>query len=914
MSVIKSCRTFIVLAIGVCVVLCSPLATASNEISTQVEIPYETFTLDNGLTVLVHSDHSTPTVFVGMWYGVGSKDEPEGKTGFAHLFEHLMFQGSENRDGEYFSPFTDAGATGMNGTTSEDRTNYFATVPSGALDMALWMESDRMANLLGAVTQDVLDEQRGVVQNEKRQRETRPYAQVYDKVRAGIYPLDHPYRHSVIGSMDDLNAASLEDVHEWFETYYGGSNVVLVLAGDVTLEDAKAKVEHYFGEAPGGTPLSYPKEWIPFMPDNRVEVMYDRVGQTRIVRVWAMPGLNSKDMSLGYLVGESLAGNKNSPLRKKLVDELQLATSVSAQAHGRVMSGEFLLQINLRPGVSPEQVLPIVDATLAEYLAQGPDQQLLENAKLGVNMYMLGALESTSSIGRILAEGFLYSDDPLFINKELEWLNAATVEELRDIANRWLTRGYYQLTVLPFPEYVEGEQVADRSAIPDVSASSTLNFPPIEEKTLRNGLKLVVARRGSIPLVNVSINVDTGAMAAPADAPGLATFVFNLLDKGTKNYDANELAAAKDKIGMSGGFRDGLERSSLGYRILETHLAGSLELAAEMLRHPTFPDVELEKLKAQVSAWLANLEQAPDRAASGLFDRAVYGAGTKMGTVWTPELLAQVDRSRLEAFHAAEIAPDNMTIYMIGNIDMATAEEAVVAAFGKWRDKSNSALVPVGDAAEQAARVILVDYPGAQSSTIIAGHSIGAYDKDTWTELSIMNAVIGGAFESRLNLNLREDKSWSYGYRSNISRNASGAMTFSTTGQVQTDKTAESMQEILKELVAFSSDSPATVTEVERLKLNRSRSIPGSYSTNGGFLSAIVASDSYGLPYDYAETAFDRIAAVTTPGVAKRATDVIDASKLTWIVVGDLAQIEDKVRALEYGPVEVWDAFGNRIR
>ena len=291
----KQYRTLILLVLFSCLSTGPSAAQSADEISTQVNIPYEMFRLDNGLTVLVHSDHSIPTVFVGMWYGVGSKDEPEGKTGFAHLFEHLMFQGSENREGEYFSPFTDAGATGMNGTTSEDRTNYYATVPSGALDMALWMESDRMANLLGAVTQEVLDEQRGVVQNEKRQGETRPYAQVYDKIRAGLYPLDHPYRHSIIGSMEDLDAASLEDVHEWFETYYGGSNVVLVLAGDVTIEDAKKKVQHYFGEAPGGTPLSHPREWIPYLPDKRTEVMHDRVGQTRIVRAWAMPGLNSKD-------------------------------------------------------------------------------------------------------------------------------------------------------------------------------------------------------------------------------------------------------------------------------------------------------------------------------------------------------------------------------------------------------------------------------------------------------------------------------------------------------------------------------------------------------------------------------------------------------------------------------------------
>ncbi len=659
-------------------------ATAGDDLATQVDLPYERFELENGLTVLVHSDHSTPTVFVGMWYGVGSKNEPEGKTGFAHLFEHLMFQGSENRDGEYFTPFTDAGATGMNGTTDEDRTNYYSTVPSGALDMALWMESDRMAHLLGAITQEALDEQRSVVQNEKRQGETRPYAQMGDKIRAGIYPVDHPYRHSVIGSMDDLNAASLDDVHEWFNTYYGASNVTLVLAGDVTLDDAKTKVEHYFGEAPVGVPLSHPKKWVPNLTENREESMYDNVGQTRIARVWALPGLNDKDTSLMYLVNDSLVANKNSPLRKKLVDELQLATSIRGSAHGRVMSGEYRLTVDLRPEVTPEQVMPIVDEVIAEYLASGPDEQIVENAKLGVKMYILGALETGSQIGRMLVEGELFSGDPLFINTELKWLNDATGEELRQVANRWLTRGYYQLTVEPFPEYQSVDAAVDRSSIPTVTAKSDINFPDIETATLRNGIKLVVANRGSIPLVDVSIRIETGATAAPADAPGLPVFVFGLMDKGTKKYDANELAAAKDKIAMSGGFAAGDESSSLGYRILTSNLEPSLGLAAEMLRYPTFPQDELDKIKAQVHAYLANLRHAPSRAASSLFDRAIYGPDSAKGSVWTPELVEQVDRAKLTTWHAAEIAPDNMTIYMIGDITLDEATRAVNRTFGKW--------------------------------------------------------------------------------------------------------------------------------------------------------------------------------------------------------------------------------------
>ncbi len=887
---------------------------ADDEVATQVNIPYEMFRLENGLTVIVHSDHSTPTVFVGMWYGVGSKDEPDGKTGFAHLFEHLMFQGTENREGEYFSPFMDAGATGMNGTTSEDRTNYFATVPTGALDMALWMESDRMSYLLGAVTQEALDEQRGVVKNEKRQRENRPYAQMGDRIRAGLYPVDHPYRHSIIGSMEDLDNASLEDVHEWFETYYGASNVVLVLAGDIDVETAKEKVAHYFGEAPAGVPLVYPKKWIPNLAENRKESMYDRVGQTRISRVWALPGLNDPDTTLMYLVNDSLVGNKNSPLRKALVDDLQLATSVRGSAYGRVLSGEYNLTIDLKPGITPDEVLPIVDRIIAEYLEEGPDEQIVENAKLGVNMYMIGALERSSAIGRVLAEGYLYSDDPLYINKELEWLNAATPAELRETANRWLTRGYYELTVLPFPEYQVKAAEVDRSAIPEVSADATISFPDIETATLDNGMRVVVAKRDALPIIDVSIRIGAGSTASPPEAPGLASFAMSLMDKGTKKYDAHELAAAKDAIAMSGQPQAGTEESSFGYRILHSKLEESMELAAEVLRNPTYPDDELNKLKQKIGAWLATLEKSPSSAGGSLFERAVYGSDSPMGSVWTPQLVAQVDRDMLVDFHRREITPDNMTVFMIGDIGIDEATRVVERAFGKWRADSDSARKPIGDAQSKEPRVILVNHPEAPQSTIYAGHALPPYDPETSTELYIMNGVFGGGFEARINMNLREDKHWSYGMRSGIQQNTSGDQYLAVSGSVQTDKTMESMQEIQREFEEFVSTRPATETEVDRVKINRTRSLPGTFSTNRGFLTSIITSDSYGLPFDHAETVADRIAAVTTDGVNSRARETIEPGNLTWVVVGDLAQIEEKVRSLGYGEVEVWDAFGKRVR
>jgi zinc protease len=354
--------------------------------------------------------------------------------------------------------------------------------------------------------------------------------------------------------------------------------------------------------------------------------------------------------------------------------------------------------------------------------------------------------------------------------------------------------------------------------------------------------------------------------------------------------------------------------SAFNYRILHSHLEPSLDIASEVLRNPTYPDEELHKLKQQIGAWLATLEKSPSGAARSLFERAVYGPDNPLGSVWTPELLEQVDRDMLVDFHKQEIAPDNMTVFMIGNIGIEEATEAVERSFSKWKANSQSARKPIGEAAAAKPRVILVDQPEAPQSTIIAGHAIAPYDPDTSTELYIMNGVFGGGFEARINMNLREDKHWSYGMRSGIRQNTSGDQYIAVSGSVQTDKTMESMQEIMREYEEFVSTRPADQDEVDRVKLNRTRSLPGNFATNRGFLASIIASDSYGLPHDYAETRGARIDAVTMDAVNERARDTVDPNQLTWVIVGDLAQIEDKVRSLEYGDFEVWDAFGNRIR
>ena len=503
----------------------------------RINIEYEQFTLENGLTVLVYPDHSVPTVYVAMYYGVGAKDEPPGKTGFAHLFEHLMFQGTENREGEYFAPFSLAGATGMNGTTNQDRTNYFATVPTGALDMALWMESDRMTYLLGAITQEALDEQRDVVKNEKRQGENRPYHMVYERVLQGLFPVGHPYHHTTIGSMDDLDNASLEDVHDWFKKYYGGSNTYLVLAGDITVEQAKEKVAFYFSEAPAGEPLTKAEKWVPTLDSVKRERAYDRVAQTRLVRAWVSPDINDPDATLFYLMNQTLAGNKNAPLYKKLVDDLKLATNVSGQAMSQILSGLYILSIDLVPGADPGQVWQIVDETIAEYVTDGPDSDILAAGKLGVNKWMISSMERKSSIGSQLISGALFNNDPLYFKKELKWINEAAEADLQRIAGDWLGRNYYQLEVHPFPEVASGEPQADRSVLPAAGNVGGVQVPEISETTLENGLRLVVAERDALPLINVQIVTGSGSTTTgKVEDSVLAQGSWFLRDKGCLLY------------------------------------------------------------------------------------------------------------------------------------------------------------------------------------------------------------------------------------------------------------------------------------------------------------------------------------------------------------------------------------------
>ena len=364
--------------------------------AADVNIPYEKFTLSNGLTVLVHEDHKAPIVAVNTWYHVGSKNEKPGKTGFAHLFEHLMFGGSDNFKGRYIDAMEKVGATDLNGTTNEDRTNYFENVPVSALDYTLFLESDRMGHFYNSINKEVLDLQRGVVQNEKRQGENQPYAVAEELIVKNTAPAGHPYSWTVIGAMEDLDAAALADVQKWFQTYYGPSNAVLVLAGDIDLKTAKEKVTKYYGDIPPGPPIARPTAWIAKMTGEHRGWVQDRVPQALLTMTWNTPQWSTRDSVLLELVGQVLSDGKTSRFYKRLVYDDRIATQVQAGQNAREINGQFQIYAFAQPGAGLEKVEAAVREELARFLKDGPNDSELERVKV---QYEAGLVRGTERIG-----------------------------------------------------------------------------------------------------------------------------------------------------------------------------------------------------------------------------------------------------------------------------------------------------------------------------------------------------------------------------------------------------------------------------------------------------------------------------------------------------------------------------------
>ena len=910
-----------------------------------VDIAYEQFTLPNGLRVIVHTDRKAPIVAVNIWYHVGSKDEPQGRSGFAHLFEHLMFQNSENHKGEYFAPFKQVGVTDQNGTTNTDRTNYYQNVPTTALDTALWMESDRMGHLLGAIGEAVLNEQRGVVQNEKRQGENQPYGRSWTFLQNALYPKGHPYHHTVIGSMNDLNAASLEDVKGWFRSWYGPNNAVLVLAGDIDLATAKEKAAKFFGHIPASATLVPKAPMVAARTATTRAALTDDVSQVRIVRVWNVPQYSSEEVEDLQLFAQVLGGSRTSRLDRRLTHGDKLVDSISASMDASELGGTFDVSAMVKSDVDPARVEAAIDEELQRLLRDGPTAEELEQARTVFRAGFVRGIERIGGFGGkadVLAGCTVYVGAPGCFREQLARLERATPESVRAAGRKWLSRGDHVMTVSPgsVTEIVEepSAQVAaaavppadpkyrtlppgvDRSAgVPITKTFPDLKFPPLQRATLSNGTRVILAERHDVPIVQMSMEFPAGFASDRGRKAGTASFTMGMLDEGAGDYDALALGAKIESLGASIGAGAGLDSAEVTLSALKDKLDPSIALYADVVRRPRLDPADIERVRA---VWLAGIRREK-KSPAGMIQRVsgplVYGAGhpyaiPQSGNGYEADIAA-LARDDLQAWREAYLRPDTATVMVVGDTTLAEIVPLLEKHFGDWRAPAGAAAPVVAVPAVPAParpRVFLIDQPKAlQSNIVVAQLAPPSTDANT-IDFEIANAVFGGDFTSRLNMNLREDKHWSYGARSGAG-NALGQRLWMASAPVQSDKTLESIAEIRREIAEYTSGArPADAAEVARIQAITVRSLPGSYETGRAVLGTIGAINRYGRPDDYVVQRKARIESLT-PAMVQQAVSVFDPKAMTWIIVGDLSKIEAGIRAMDLGEVTVVDADGKPV-
>ncbi|REJ79160.1 MAG: insulinase family protein [Acidobacteria bacterium] len=880
------------------------------------EIQHKTFVLDNGLTLIVHTDHSVPIVGVNVWYHVGSRNEKRGKTGFAHMFEHFFFNGSENHPHGFREAMDDLGANNRNGTTNTDRTNFFEDVPVSALERTLYLEADRMGFLGGYISKEMLERERGVVKNEKRQGENRPYGRVFTEIVEKVYPYSHPYSWSTIGSMDDLNAATLEDVKEWYETYYGPNNAVLSLAGDITPERALELVNKYFGGIKPGPPLSRAKTWIPKFERDVRDEMYDRAPQARIYRVYHAPEWASEETEHLQLFADVLAGSKSARLDKRLVYEKGLATGVSAGMLSRELAGLFLVTITVKPGASVEEAEKEMDAVVAELVKNGPTGEEVTRSQ---NRNLAGFLRGIERLGGfggrsdVLAEAATYGGKPELYLDKLENFATSTPSEVKTASAKWLTQHHYTMVVRPFPELAPKPSGVDRSILPTIGAAPEVEFPQVKSATLDNGLKIMLLERHSVPIVNAAMVVDAGFAADTLDKAGAASLASDLMDEGTATRSAFDISNELDMLGSSVSTNSGLDQSFVRLRSTKQNFGKAMEIFADVIVNPSFPDEQFDIQKQRAIAGIAQEKAQPNGAALRILPELLYGRDHSYGKPFSgsgfEDSVSSLTREDLAKWHSDWFRPNNATLIVTGDTTLDEVRAIAAKAFASWKQgkvpSKNIDDVP----ATKGGKVYLIDKPGAPQSTIVATHvSLTAGQPDEIAIETVMRNF-GGMSTSRLNRNLRLDKHWSYG-SSGFLAGARAQRPFIIIAPVQTDKTKESMMEVWKEIKGVAGERPLEGEEYESIMRNMSLRLPGRFETLSSLEGAAVDMVNEGLPADYWSRYAGRVRNQSADQLNAAAARYVRPDEIIWIIVGDLAKITDGVKSLGYGDVVRLDADG----
>ncbi|MBE7517518.1 MAG: insulinase family protein [Chloracidobacterium sp.] len=889
------------------------------------------YKLKNGLTVVFHQDRSAPLVAVNLWYHVGSKNEEPGKTGFAHLFEHMMFQGSKNYNDGYLGAMEDVGAQ-VNGTTNEDRTYYYEVVPANFLQRALFLEADRMGNLLDAMSQEKLDNQRDVVKNERRQRiDNQPYGTSFEKIGEIMYPNGHPYHWSVIGSMADLSAASMEDVEAFFRRYYAPNNAVLVLSGSFDEKQAKTWIEQYFGPIKRGAAITRPSAAQPKLNGEIRKTVEDNVPLPRVMYVWhGVPQFSADEPALDVL-SSILSQGRGSRLQSSLVYGKELVQSIFASNDSSELAGLFEISATAKPGKSLDDIEKEVDKQISEIKAAPPTAEEMERALNGIEAQRIYGLQTVLGKGSRIADYAGFLGRPNNFQQDLDRYRKVTAADVQRVAKAYLNADRLVLAYVPrkgeAPKINAAENkptstkekekdaqklAAQKANLPKGGPDPSFTLPAIEKQKLSNGLNVWLVRKGTLPIISMNLVMKTGGLLDPAGKAGVASFTANMLNQGTKTHSAEEIANQLQAIGASVNAGSSWDSTNVSMQTLTKNLDKALGIYADVVLDPTFPASEFEATRRRALVGLMQRRSMPTAVANAVFDKVLYGKQPYGRQLTGDEASVKaITRDDLEKFYHSNYGPEGSTLIVAGDVDAKTLMPKLENAFGSWKGASSSAANEPAETMVAKPGIYLVDKPGAAQSSVMIGEVGVSRSNPDYYALQVMNSILGGGGSARLFMNLREDKGYTYGAYSRFQfRREAGP--FAASAEIQTGSTKEAVVEFMKELNGIRGSIPVTAEELDNNKQSLIRRFPGGFETLGQLSGQLANLYIYGLADTYFNDYIRNIGAVSAADVDRVAKKYLQPDKMAIVIVGDTKVIEPKLKELGY-PITHLNADGDPV-